>query len=98
MRLQLVGHSYKYAIEQIMLSMFPGERPVYSDAGSGAASAGQGGAAAAEAIVGKADTKFAMVGIQDKFGRSGDPESLFHEYGLDAENIAAQCRRLVAEK
>ena len=59
MRLQLVGHSYKYAIEQIMLSMFPGERPVYSDAGSGAASAGQGGAAAAEAAYDSKDAELA---------------------------------------
>lgn len=30
MRLTLRGHDYKYAVEQIMLVMYPGERPVYS--------------------------------------------------------------------
>ena len=29
MVLQLIGHEYKYAVEQIMLSLFPSERPVY---------------------------------------------------------------------
>jgi len=32
MNLKLVGHDYKYAVEQIMLALFPGERPEYSDA------------------------------------------------------------------
>jgi len=31
MKLRLVGHDYKYAVEQIMLSLFPDERPDYSD-------------------------------------------------------------------
>jgi len=30
MKLNLVGHNYKYAVEQIMLALFPGERPDYS--------------------------------------------------------------------
>ena len=30
MKLDLVGHDYKYAVEQIMLALFPGEKPVYS--------------------------------------------------------------------
>ena len=29
MELILSGHDYKYAVEQIMLLMFPEERPVY---------------------------------------------------------------------
>ena len=32
MILKLVGHGYKYAVEQIMLALFPGEKPEYSDA------------------------------------------------------------------
>jgi len=32
MRLILTGHDYKYAVEQIMLSLFPGERPEYGGA------------------------------------------------------------------
>jgi len=30
MKLRLVGHDYKYAVEQIMLALFPEERPDYS--------------------------------------------------------------------
>ena len=33
MILTLIGHDYRYAAEQILLTMFPEERPVYSDAG-----------------------------------------------------------------
>lgn len=29
MKLQLIGHTYQYAAEQIMMVLFPGERPVY---------------------------------------------------------------------
>jgi len=29
MVLQLIGHDYKYAVEQVMLTLFPEERPVY---------------------------------------------------------------------
>lgn len=35
MKLYLKGHDYKYAIEQIMLTLFPGERPIYSEEGPG---------------------------------------------------------------
>ena len=31
MRLSLVGHDHKYAVEQVMLTLFPEERPVYAD-------------------------------------------------------------------
>ena len=39
MNLYLIGHSYKYAAEQMLLTMFPSERPVYPaapEAGDGA--------------------------------------------------------------
>ncbi len=39
MILKLVGHDYKYAAEQIMLMMFPGERPEYAEPVLGTASA-----------------------------------------------------------
>ena len=45
------------------------------------------GSAVAEVIAGISGSKFAMVGIEDKFGHSGDPNKLFEEYGLTAENI-----------
>ena len=31
MKLQLIGHNYKYAAEQMLLSLFPAERPVYPE-------------------------------------------------------------------
>ncbi len=31
MKLYLAGHDYKYAVEQILLALFPGERPEYPD-------------------------------------------------------------------
>lgn len=46
------------------------------------------GSAVAEVLAGQSGAKFAMIGIQDKFGKSGKPEQLFEEYGLSAENIA----------
>lgn len=33
MKLYLVGHDYKYAVEQMMLTLFPAERPEYPDEG-----------------------------------------------------------------
>ncbi len=31
----MIGHDYRYAVEQILLTMFPAERPVYPDTASG---------------------------------------------------------------
>ena len=45
------------------------------------------GSAVAEVIAGTKGSKFAMVGIEDKFGHSGNPDKLFEEYGLTKENI-----------
>lgn len=45
------------------------------------------GSAVAETIAGTNGSKFAMVGIEDKFGHSGNPDKLFEEYGLTTDNI-----------
>ncbi len=45
------------------------------------------GSAVAEVIAGESGSKFSMVGIEDKFGRSGNPDGLFAAYGLTKENI-----------
>ncbi len=45
------------------------------------------GSAVAEVIAGTKGSKFAMVGVEDKFGHSGSPDKLFEEYGLTKENI-----------
>ncbi|MCD7843498.1 MAG: coproporphyrinogen dehydrogenase HemZ [Clostridiales bacterium] len=34
MELYLTGHQYRYAVEQIMMVLFPGQKPVYPDEGS----------------------------------------------------------------
>ena len=39
MRVVLVGHDYRYAAEQILLTMFPGERPEYAGPAPGVSSA-----------------------------------------------------------
>jgi len=39
MKLKLIGHDYKYAAEQIMLMLFPEERPEYSEPENGVVSA-----------------------------------------------------------
>ncbi len=52
------------------------------------------GSAVAEVLAGNSCAKFARVGIQDKFGKSGKPADLFAAYGLTAENIAEQCRKI----
>ncbi len=53
------------------------------------------GSAVAEVLAGHDGAKFAMVGIQDKFGKSGKPDELFEAYGLTASNVAAKCREML---
>ncbi|MDR0540402.1 MAG: transketolase family protein [Spirochaetaceae bacterium] len=53
------------------------------------------GSAAAEALAG-AGCKFARIGIEDKFGKSGAPAELFAEYGLSAVNIAEMARKMLS--
>ena len=33
MKLELIGHSYQYAVEQIMTVLFPGDKPVFAPVG-----------------------------------------------------------------
>ncbi len=53
------------------------------------------GSAVAEVLAGRSGAKFARAGIEDRFGQSGTPAELFADYGLTAENIAENARRLV---
>jgi transketolase len=46
------------------------------------------GSATAEALAGQAGFRFAQIGINDMFGKSGTPKDLFREYGLTASHIA----------
>lgn len=53
------------------------------------------GSAVAEVLAGNSGAKFARVGVNDKFGKSGKPADLFKAYGLTAENIAANCKAVI---
>ena len=53
------------------------------------------GSAVAETIAGKGGAKFARVGVEDKFGQSGNPNALFELYGLTVENIVAKVKGLL---
>ncbi|MGI6110907.1 MAG: transketolase family protein [Bilifractor sp.] len=53
------------------------------------------GSAVAEVLAGKAGAKFTRVGINDKFGKSGKPEDLFREYGLTAEHVVEEAKKLL---
>jgi transketolase len=57
--------------------------------------AGGLGSAVAEAIIGKANPKFAMVGVNDTFGRSGKPDELFAAFGIDSKAIVEKCKSLL---
>lgn len=45
------------------------------------------GSSVAEVIAGVQGAKFDRIGVNDKFGKSGNPDLLFKEYGLTTENI-----------
>ena len=53
------------------------------------------GSAVAEVISENCPVKMKRVGINDKFGKSGKPLPLLEEYGLTAENIAVNARKLL---
>jgi transketolase len=57
--------------------------------------AGGLGSAVAEAIMGKVNTKFGMIGVNDTFGRSGTPDKLFEAFGIDSKAIVNKCKSLL---
>ncbi|MCX7772635.1 MAG: transketolase family protein [Clostridia bacterium] len=56
------------------------------------------GSAVAEVVVKKCPVPMEMVGIEDKFGKSGKPADLLAKYGLTAENIAAKAKEVLIRK
>lgn len=56
------------------------------------------GSAVSEVICKNCPIPLEMVGIEDKFGKSGVPAKLLEEYGLTAENIAQKARDAVKRK
>jgi len=39
-----------------------------------------------------------IVGIQDRFGESGDPELLYRDHGMDVDSIVKKAKALVGKK
>ena len=56
------------------------------------------GGAVAELLSENHPTKLHRIGMQDRFGESGDPEELIEHFGLDAKHIDAAARKLLKKK
>ena len=56
------------------------------------------GAAVCEALAETCPVPVLRVGVEDKFGKSGQVPELLREYGLTAENIAAKARQAISLK
>ena len=56
------------------------------------------GGAVAEVIATSAPCILRMVGVEDKYGKSGKPAVLLEEYGLTAKNIVAKAKDAIANK
>lgn len=56
------------------------------------------GAAVAEVVVQNKPVPMEIVGIQDRFGESGDPELLYRDNGMDVDSIVAKAKALIAKK
>jgi transketolase len=58
--------------------------------------AGGMGSAVAELLAKKCPTRMEMLGIQDEFGQSGEPDELIEHYGLAPAHIIEVARRMIA--
>jgi len=58
--------------------------------------AGGMGSAVAEVLSQKYPVKMKIIGIQDEFGQSGEPEELIAHYGLDAKSVENTVREIIA--
>lgn len=56
------------------------------------------GSAVAGVVVENCPVPMEIVGIQDRFGESGDPELLYRDHGMDTESIIARAKALVGRK
>lgn len=56
------------------------------------------GSAVAEVVCQENPVPMSMVGIQDRFGESGDPELLYRDNGMDVDSIIEKAVALVARK
>ena len=53
------------------------------------------GGAVAEVLCEYAPAKLRRMGLQDKFGRSGNADKLYEIYHLTSEDIAQACREII---
>ena len=90
MKLQLIGHNYQYAAEQIMMVLFPGEKPVY-----GAIEAEDDNCAAVELFTGASYT-MAVTRLR-RNGRSAVGVSRVGRKKLEADEFShdRMCQRIV---
>lgn len=56
------------------------------------------GSAVAEVVCQELPVPMNLVGIQDRFGESGDPELLYRDHGMDVDSIVAKSIALIARK
>ena len=56
------------------------------------------GSAVSEVVVQNCPVPMEIVGIQDRFGESGDPELLYRDHGMDTQSIIAKAKALIARK
>lgn len=60
--------------------------------------AGGMGSAVAEALSRKMPTPMEFVGVDDRFGQSGEPEELIEHYGLDVDSIVKKAKKIIKRK
>lgn len=56
------------------------------------------GSAVAEVLSENYPVMIKMVGVQDKFGKSGKPDELMEMYGLTSSNIVEKVKEAIAQK
>jgi len=56
------------------------------------------GGAVAESLVAHTPCPVEFIGVNDRFGQSGEPDELMHHYGLSPSHIAAAAKRAIARK
>ena len=56
------------------------------------------GSAVSEVVVQNCPVPMEIVGIQDRFGESGDPELLYRDHGMDVDSIVKKAKALVGKK
>jgi transketolase len=56
------------------------------------------GGAVAELLARRHPVPIEFVGVQNRFGESGEPNELVKKFGMDAADIVAAARRVVSRK